>query len=78
MAETEEKKEKKEPKGITLSMSQLIGLSFGLCAVFLVIAAYSWLSGFSTAVAFNSAAIAAIACYVGIRAVLYSRKQKTG
>ena len=80
MAEKKEEKkvtEKEEPKGITMTMPQLIAVSFGFCAVFLLIAVYCWFK-FSQAVAINAAAIAAIACYVGVRAVLYSRKQKTG
>lgn len=68
-----ETKENKESKGIALTMQQLITLSFVLTAVFAVIAVFAWLR-ISPAVGFNAAAIAAIACFIGIRAVLYEKR----
>ena len=54
-------------------MKQLITLSFVLTALFAVIAVVTWFK-VSPAVGFNAAAIAAIACYVGFRAVLFEKK----
>ena len=68
-----EKKPKKEPKGITLTMKQLITLAFGLAALFAVIAVVTWFK-VSPAVGVNAAAIAAVVCYVGVRAVLFEKK----
>ena len=76
MAEKENKKETKEnseSRGIAITMKQLITLSFVLAAVFAGIAVFAWLR-ISPAVGFNAAAIAAIACFVGIRAVLYEKR----
>ena len=68
-----EKEEKKEPKGISLTMNQLITLCFVLAALFIAVGIWSWFS-LSKAVSVNAFAIAAIALYIGIRAVLFGRK----
>lgn len=68
-----ETEENKEPRGLSLTMKQLIALCFGIAALFIAGGIYSWFS-FSKAVAVNAAAVAAIALYIGIRAVLYEKK----